>query len=114
MNNKNNIMDMIVNEIQEKSRVNNLKSAHEIYKRVKNEIIQNLLNKMETEVVDAMLAGYASTSVNLTKVEFSHGEELANYFRKKGFNAYCDRFYNEEGKEYFIFIEWAASELNLQ
>ena len=114
MNNKNELMNIVVNEIQEKVRVNNLKNAHEIYKHLKDELIQNILNRLEQEVVKAMLEGCASTNIKLTKVESTHGEELSNYFRNKGFNAYCDKFFGEEGLEYSMFIEWTASELNLQ
>ena len=114
MNNNLEIMDMIVSEIQEKSRMNNLRFAYEIYKTKKEEIIQNLLSSIEQEIINAMMNGYASISVKLSKMEFTHNETLTSYFRSKGFKSFCDKFYDEEGVEYLLYVEWASEELNLQ
>ena len=105
----------LVNQIQETTRHNRLKSAYEIYKEMKVEIITNILIKAEQEIISAMLEGYAYTNVQLTHMEFSHNDEIREYFEDKGFRVYCDKFYNEDGsKEYFIHISWASNELNLQ
>lgn len=114
MNNNMELMDMIVNEIQEKSRQNNLKFAYEVYKTKKVEIIQNLISKIEHEIINAMINGYASVSVKISKMEFTHNKELTTYFRNKGFNSFCDKFYDETEIEYILFVEWASEELNLQ
>lgn len=114
MNNNIDIMDIIVSEIQEKTRMNNLKFAYEIYKTKKDEIIQNLLSKIEHEIINSMMNGYASVSITLSKMEFTHNEELTTYFRSKGFKSFCDKFYDETGVEYLIYVEWASEELNLQ
>ena len=112
MNNKD-LFNLVVNELQEKARVNNLKTAHEMYKQLKIEIIQNSLNRIEREIVQAMLEGSASTNIKLNRIEKSHGEEIANYFREKRFHVNFDTIYMEEGPEYFICIEWASIDLNL-
>ena len=117
MNNNNNnmeIMDMIVNEIQEKSRHNNLKFAYEVYKTKKVEIIQNLISNIEHEIINAMMNGYASVSFKISNLEFTHNVELTTYFRNKVFKSFCDKFYDEEGVEYLLYVEWASEELNLQ
>lgn len=114
MKNNMDIMNMIVSEIQEKSRSNNLKFAYEIYKTKKDEIMQNLISNIEQEIINAMMNGYASISVKLSKMEFTHNEELTTYFRNKGFKSFCDKFYEEKGVEYLIHVEWASRELNLQ
>lgn len=115
MNNNNmEIMDMIVNEIQEKSRHNNLKFAYEVYKTKKVEIIQNLISKIEYEIINAMMNGYASVSIKISKMEFTHNVELTTYFKNKGFKSFCDKFYDETEVEYLLYVEWASKELKLQ
>ena len=104
----------IINQIQEQTRTNRIKAAHEMYKKIKEEIISKVLFRLEEEIVSAMIEGMTYVNVTLTKLEASHGEELRKYFESKGFNVYCDRMYHNDVVEYFIFIEWASNELNLQ
>lgn len=105
----------IINQIQEQTRVNRIKAAHETYKKIKHEIISQSLSRLEREIVCAMIEGYAHVDVKISKLEYSHKEELQRYFEDKGFKVYCDRMFEEcGGVEFYIFIEWASKELNLQ
>jgi hypothetical protein len=109
-----NMMD-IINQIQEESRNKRLSAAYAMYKELKIEVIENIINKIEGAIVFAMLEGMAYTNINLNQQEFSHEEEISKYFEDKGFKVYCDKFYNEDGtKEYFMHISWGSRELNFQ
>lgn len=111
---KNNVMNLI-NQIQEETRNRRLSTAYEMYKELKVEVVERIINKVEQAIVNAMMEGEAYTNVNLSRPEFSHEEEISDYFENKGFKVYCDKSYNEDGtKEYFMHIIWGSRELNFQ
>ena len=103
----------IINQIQEQTRVNKLKTAHELYKKVKQEIVSQTLFRLEHEIVAAMIEGYSHIDVKITKLEYSHKEDLQKYFEDKGFKVYCDKMFEENGIEFYIFVEWGSKELNV-
>lgn len=109
-----NIMD-IINQIQEESRNKRFSVAYEMYKELKIEIIENVINKVECAIINTMLEGVSFTDVKLNRQEFSYTEEISTYFEGKGFAVFYNNIYNENGtQDYYMHISWGSKELNFQ